>query len=670
MRYCLNILFLPIALFLCTSVNAQVSSYQKEGFNYIEKVKNLSKTEKDSIFYYLDKSYNIATKHQLDTLLLETLNHSIHQHLRYRNYREAHNYAQQLDSLSQKYNDSTALFHAKNTLGRLENIFDNTHKSIEYYKKALEITLTTNDTLKTAILYGNIGNNYMYLEQYSVAEPFFLECLNYFERLPKETLDKSLRNLSMIFVNLVYVYTELNNKEKAFVYLDKAENILKDNYFEGAVELNELKGQTFASFKNYKKAIVYFKRQLVISEKRKDNIAKQHALLNLAELHEKIKSYNAASNYFDTYLVSKASDRSEDILSDNAQIYKIGMNSYKGAKQYKKALKYSELLNKTLDTLHKIEVTKTFAEYGVKYKTEKKEKENEILKKENQRKNLEIDKQKNARNYLFIISLLVLIVLVSVYTRLKSNIKTTKTLAKQNEIISQQKIALENSNTNKQKLFGIIAHDLINPFNAILGYCRLLEEDYNSFSETERKEFIATINKYANSNYNLTRTLLDWAKVQQDKLIVKKESLNFKTIIEKAIQPYLVLADKKQIEVITNIPSNVIFEADQNMMQTVIGNLFVNAIKFTATKGKIEFKLYKNDDESLRLEIIDNGVGMSHEQLQNLFDITKINTVKGTNQETGNGLGLVLCKELMDLQKGTLQLFSQKNKGSKAVLSI
>ncbi len=670
MRYYLNILFLPIALFLCAKINAQVSSYQKEGFNYLEKVNTTSKTEKDSIFYYLDQSYTIATKHQLDSLLLETLNHSIHQHLRFRNYREAYNYAQQLDSLSQKHKDTAALFHAKNTLGRLENIFDNTHKSIEYYKEALEISLTSNDSLKTAILYGNIGNNYMYLEQYSVAESFFLDCLNYFEKLPQKTKNKSLRNLSMIYVNLVYAYTELNDKANAFKFLNKAENILEHNYFEGAVELNELKGQTYAGFKNYEKAILFFKKQLDISKNRKDVIAIQHALLNLAELHEKIENYNAASKYFDSYLITKKADRSEEILSDNVQIYTIGMNSYKGAKQYKKALIYSELLNKTLDTLHKIEVTKTFAEFGVKYKTEKKVQENNLLKKENQIKNFEISKQKNARNYLFIISFLVLLVLGVVYSRLKSHIKTTKTLAKQNKIISQQKTALESSNANKQKLFGIIAHDLINPFNAILGYCKLLEEDYHSFSETERKEFISTINKYANSNYNLTRTLLDWAKVQLDKLIVKKESLNFKTIIEKAIQPYLVLADKKQIEVITNIPSNVIFEADQNMMQTVIGNLFVNAIKFTATKGKIEFKLYKNDDESLRLEIIDNGVGMSHEQLQNLFDITKINTVKGTNQETGNGLGLVLCKELMDLQKGTLQLFSQKNKGSKAVLSI
>lgn len=243
-------------------------------------------------------------------------------------------------------------------------------------------------------------------------------------------------------------------------------------------------------------------------------------------------------------------------------------------------------------------------------------------------------------------------------------------MAQQNTVINQQKTELEKSNANKQRLFGIIAHDLVNPFNAILGYTQLLEEDYDSFDEAQRKHFIATINKYAFSNYNLTRTLLDWAKVQQDHLVVNKTQISCKAIVTTAIQPYQVLADKKEIEVVNNVPEHIILEADQNMMQMVVGNLFVNAIKFTPQGGNITFNLNKNNDGTITLEIIDNGIGMSQEQLNNLFDIAKATTLKGTNNEKGNGLGLILCKELMELQNGTLQMFSQFNKGSKAVVTI
>jgi len=256
------------------------------------------------------------------------------------------------------------------------------------------------------------------------------------------------------------------------------------------------------------------------------------------------------------------------------------------------------------------------------------------------------------------------------YNRFRLKRKTAEILAAQNTIIFQQKGELEKSNANKQKLFSIISHDLINPFNAILGYTKLLEADYDNFNDKERKHFISIINKYLDSNYNLTRSLLDWAKIQQDKMVVNKTQLSCKAIVEEALQPYQVLADKKDINININIPNNTFIQADKNMMQTVIGNLFVNAIKFTPQNGSIIFNLYKNKDGTINLQIEDTGVGMTQEQLNNLFDITKVTTLKGTNQEKGHGLGLILCRELMELHNGTLQIFSQLNKGSKAVLTI
>ncbi len=273
-------------------------------------------------------------------------------------------------------------------------------------------------------------------------------------------------------------------------------------------------------------------------------------------------------------------------------------------------------------------------------------------------------------NYLIMIYVIGLIALGILYYLFK--VKGERVL--QNTISEhyKQKEELNKSNANKRCILRIIAHDLVAPFNAILGYTNLLEKDYDLLNEIERKKYISIINKYANSNYIFTRTLLDWAKVRQEQLVVYKETLSCKEIIETAIHPYRILADKKNIRINTNFSKNVIIKADKIMMQSVIGNLFVNAIKFTPKNGEIKLYLHKNKEGAVEIKIKDSGIGMTKRQLNNLFDITKThkNTRHGTSNEEGNGLGLIFSKELMELQKGTLQIFSKKNIGTTALLTI
>jgi signal transduction histidine kinase len=281
-----------------------------------------------------------------------------------------------------------------------------------------------------------------------------------------------------------------------------------------------------------------------------------------------------------------------------------------------------------------------------------------------------LNKQTINLNYLIMISVMGLITIGILYYlfRIKRKRFLRSTIIKHHK----EKEELKKSNDSKRCILGIIAHDLVAPFNAILGYTSLLENDYDRLNEKERKQFICIINKYAKSNYNFTRTLLDWAKVRQDQLVVFKETLSCKEIIKTAIHPYRILADKKNIRINTNFSENVIIKADKNMMQSVIGNLFVNAVKFTPKNGEINLYLHKNKVGLVEIKIEDNGIGMTEKQLDNLFDITKTktNTRQGTSNEKGNGLGLISSKELMELQKGTLKIFSKKNIGTIAVLNI
>ena len=384
---------------------SQNQQNNKSAIFYLNKANNTNVNNKDSLFYYLDKGYNLALIDKNDSLQLLITHKSFLQGYKFRMFKKAYKYNKKLDSLAQNLKDTVALYQAAFNFGRLENVNDNSSKSTEFYKQALTLASALNSNTKKLYALANIGVNYMDEEQYELAISFFLNSMNIIERLNEKETQDNIENIAMNLANLVYCYTELNMKEKAYLYLNKADKVFSNRYFEGKVEINELKGITYAHFKDYDKAIYFFNKQLEISKKRNDKIATEVSLLNLAELHNNIKAYDKASSYFNAYEMSQQANENEDeILSDLKQIYQIGLNSYKGAKQYEKALKYAELLNKTLDTLHKIEVSSTFAEYGKKYQTDKKIKENELLKKENKIKYLEVQRQKTARNYILLLS--------------------------------------------------------------------------------------------------------------------------------------------------------------------------------------------------------------------------------------------------------------------------
>ena len=534
----------------------------------------------------------------------------------------------------------------------------NYEESILNQQKILNNSL---DDKLIALANSNIATIFVSNNRFEIAKPYIDAVFNYYKNNTTEGLNH--KNLAFLYQFLAYFTDNYNKKEEL---INKGIELTKERSSYNKVDALFYRANFFLDYNKYNKARNDYEEALrLIIENNIEYLAPKayHSLaiiyLKQNKTKEAFTQLDSASKYIkvtdlklkrnNTQLRYKAYSKLND--SKNAFFY---------AKEY---IKYQDsILNNRTDSL--------YIAYGKKYQTEKKIQENELLKKDNEIKDLEVKKQTTNRNYLIGFSIMCLIALGAVYYRYRSKKKTAIVLAEQNTIISNQKIELEKSNANKQRLFGIIAHDLINPFNAVLGYTQLLEEDYESFNDKERKEFIATINKYANTNYSLTRTLLDWAKIQQDRLVVNKTILNCKEIVEAALQPYQVLADKKEIKVKTNILDAITIEADKNMMQTVIGNLFVNAVKFTPQKGEINLSLHKNKDGTINIEIADNGIGMTQEQLNNIFDITKVNTRKGTSNEKGNGLGLILSKELMELQKGTLQLFSQKNIGSRAVLSI
>lgn len=247
-----------------------------------------------------------------------------------------------------------------------------------------------------------------------------------------------------------------------------------------------------------------------------------------------------------------------------------------------------------------------------------------------------------------------------------SDITELKNIEKE---LTKSKAAAESANAAKDKFFKIISHDLRGPFNTIIGFSNLLNEEYDSFDDLRRKECIQHINMSSIYSFNLLENLLTWARTQTDEITINKEELNLKKLVETAISTALLLADSKNISVNNNVQPELILSIDKNTALTFIRNIVNNSIKFTHKGGAITIDSHVNED-SISLHITDTGVGISPEVIDQLFQIGKDISTNGTNNEKGTGLGLILCKEFIERNGGSITVKSEVNKGSEFIIVL
>lgn len=222
---------------------------------------------------------------------------------------------------------------------------------------------------------------------------------------------------------------------------------------------------------------------------------------------------------------------------------------------------------------------------------------------------------------------------------------------------------LKEANLAKMKFLSIIAHDLRNPFNSLVGFSSLLLANFDRYNERKIKEYIEYMSKAANQGHQLLENLLDWARANTRKIDINLVSFNLDFVTAESVNLLQGNASKKEIKIIQDVPGDILVYADQNMMQTVIRNLISNAIKFTSRKGEVTIKAFEKDEYAV-LEVTDNGVGIDPLKLPNIFSLSNDYSTLGTEKERGTGLGLILCYEFMTLNQGKIEAKSALGSGS------
>jgi len=562
--------------------------------------------------------------------------------------------------------------------------------ALKYYDTAY-IFSKNNDAFRADINISR-GISYFNLSNFQQALKYYLLASRYYEKIN----DKGY--LTYIYTLLGNIYIKTGDKENGLKYLQKALIFSRElnNIFDEASALQYIANYYFET-KQYKITLKYLKKAIKLSDKVTSKVFIVDLSSDLGNVYYKLNLIDSAKYYFqntiklankenddwarvDGYIgISKVNIKqkeykkaiknlkeaqtfaiqidSKDFLQD---IYKNLAKAYIGAKDYKKAALIQNKYIKLNDSLYNKETAKQLSNMKVNYETEKKENENAKLKIENKLNEKTIENQKILNIAITIVVILFLILILALFLNRKKIKNANNILVFKNQQIQQQKEEitiqsenLEDAYTNlkelqnfKNGLIGMIVHDLKNPLNIII-----------NMSENE---FVA------DSGYkmlNMVNNILDVEKYEEVEMPINVEKFNLRNLFQKSISKNNFLALLQKIKINNNIDKLIEIKADKEIIERVIDNLLTNAIKFSPQSGNIEINT-KTDNNFVYISISDEGIGISDEFKEKIFDKFVQVEAKKSGIVRSTGLGLTFCKLAVEAHKGTISVKSKQNEGT------
>jgi len=245
----------------------------------------------------------------------------------------------------------------------------------------------------------------------------------------------------------------------------------------------------------------------------------------------------------------------------------------------------------------------------------------------------------------------------------------TKEVQIQKAELQAQTEKLAIANTTKDRFFSIIAHDLKSPFNAFIGFTSMLKNNFSDYPDEKKLYILNLISNSAQTMFELLNNLLSWARAQSGAVDYNPEKLELRDEIENVVLLLTTPAAEKQQSLVNAISGNMTIKADKNLLSAVLRNIISNSIKFTEEHGCITISAKQNNNTVL-VTVTDTGVGMTQMQLDNLFKIDTYSSTPGTKKEKGTGLGLVVAKEFVEINGGTISISSEKDNGTQVSFSV
>ena len=569
--------------------------------------------------------------------------------------------------VSKQMNSPLAQGIALRQIGAMSLRLDEISNALAYHLQALALFKKTNNENKYAEILQEIGIDYVRLGEYNKALSFIHKARKTFRKIN----------------NIASLSTCLNNMGGVFYYLEQYDSALF--YYQESVDLSliidDKKNLSYAYHnigsilrinKNYTKAEEYIKKSLKLKNELGNKTMLPNTLITYGEIEIALAKYKSAFEK-----LTKALNISKEIESKNniRDCYKLLVELEEKRGDNNEALKYHKellVIEKEISDDLKNELV---SKLQIEFETEEIETENKLLKEK------AVIQEKLLRNQKIVnVSvIIILLMFIGLAWQFLYNLRKQKSknflLLKRNTIIkaqseelTQKNIKLNELNSTKDKFFSIIGHDLRNPFNAIVNFSQILIDEFSNLSEKEKSEYISFIYNASNSAFELLNNLLEWSRTQTGNINYKPELLELDTIIKDTIDLLQAQTHNKNIDILVNGKLNVVY-ADLNMIRTVLRNIISNAIKYSSSGDKVIIKSKVLGGFNY-ISIIDSGIGIEEENIAKLFRVDVNYSTKGTANEKGTGLGLILCKEFVELNHGEIIVKSNIGKGTEFIVKL
>ncbi len=597
------------------------NKYQSMALNYIGKYYYTKGQFNISLEYY-NNALTIAKRIKDSTQLVIVQASLAKHHETIGDYRKALAYLLDALLIAKKNNNYVTLGTACNHLGSLYQSMNNTEKSLYYHKLALAARKKIKYAEGIGKSYKNIAQIYEAREKYDSALLFYKRSLDLCKQVGyKKGITKCHNGIAGILSVKTKYAEALKHYRSSLVISEEM------GYQKGIVRAKTGMGELYLQMNDHTTAIKYLKESLEVAEK--DNIK------------EKIKQNN--------YLLYQAFFKDQN---------------------HARALQYHVAYHAVYEEFMDKEKSKVLAELKIKYETDKKENENTLLKKENEIKSLNISRKNQLILLTALLAGFLLMIVIIVYKRFQDKQKANTTLEKLNQKILFQNKELEklnkklnNANLEKDKFFSIIAHELRNPLWWFRNLAEMLSKDFNKMSMKKMQKAIQSLDESAKQAFHLIDNLLQWSRSQLQRIQVNQEPQNLQSLVKQNIALNESVAAYKQIELASDIDYDIVVDVDKDLINTVLRNLISNALKYTPNGGKILVSATPGP-YFVEISVSDSGIGISPENQKKLFKEDTQFTTLGISQEKGSGIGLILCKEFVECNKGKIWVESSPGKGT------
>lgn len=557
--------------------------------------------------------------------------------------------------------------------------------SLPYLDRELELGIQSKDSLVMARAYLNLGDNYIELGRFNLAYLYTSKAL--------ETASKSNNPMDVEFAthNLGRVHKELGQYDLAIKYLMASDSMSRKLNDQQApmYTLREL-GDVHLRKKEFLLAAEKLARALELSYSLDIQVLRPDILLDLGRLYTQQGRLELAESFYDSarmlgqqlgnrlveskcllgmgmilmakkqtaearLLIEQAERIAGDLHARMVQIECLAQLSAVAEQtgDFKDALRFFKGFSQLQDSLFNLELPDQTLKYQMELLREVKDRELSLHQQE-------IEQQHLYRNILIASIAVMAILLYLVYRADRRRKEANAQLLNHQQELEQRSKELEEINRMKDKFFSIISHDLRSPINTLAGVLNLMEK--NGVSPEELPILTRELRLQFNHTRNLITNLLNWALVQMDRISMKKVSLELYPVVEENFRLVRTLSSK-QINLVNSVPNGLLVFADNNMIDLVLRNLVLNAVKFTENGGTVMVAA-QDEPGQVVIRVQDNGVGIPPDIQKTLLAKNSGYTTLGTANEKGTGLGLGLCVEFIEKHGGKIWLSSQVDAGT------